>query len=301
MVRYIILENTLFFNINTLVNYMQPSIITVPAKKESTLSERQIKALVNNRILLPKSAIIITDRDPQSTTSKFVKTDDISVIESLNARGWVIEEYKEQKRQKRNQHRVGFQKYRATYHHKSNSFDLEEEGNLTIVQTGAHDGTTKQTLQLGFLRQASLHNVIAGGIFKWSMKHYSNQPEYLPAVMQELVEHLPLLKLQINKMYSKILTTAEVKKFAEKAIAFRFLNKVVDIKDVLKVHREADEGNRLWKVYNRVHENLLLPNYEVGTVKNNETRYRKPKTPTGINFVIDFNVNIWNLAQDVLK
>jgi hypothetical protein len=280
---------------------MQPSIATVPVKKESRLSERQLKALLNNEILLPKSAIIITERDPQSTTSKFRKTDDISVIENLNTRGWKIQQYQEQRRQKRNQHRVGFQKYRATYHHGSTSFDLEGEGKLTIVQTGAHDGTTKQTLQLGFFRTVSLHNVIAGGIFKWSMKHYSDQPEYLPKVMQELVEHLPLLKLQINKMYSKILTSAETREFAEKAIKLRFLDKVVNVKDVLKVHREADEGNRLWKVYNRVHENLLVPHYEVGTVKNNETKYRKPKTPTGINFVIDFNVDMWNLAQDFLK
>lgn len=135
------------------------------------------------------------------------------------------------------------------------------------------------------------------------MKHYSDQPEYLPNILDELITHLPLLRLQIEKMNDRILLKNDVHELATRAIALRFKeDQQVDIQDILKTRRGSDDSFRLWKVYKVIHENLLDPNYMIGKVKeNNSVVYRKPKTPKGLNFVIDFNVNMWNLALEYIK
>lgn len=269
----------------------------------AVLTDRQTLILQKNPVLKPKSAIINLGRDPQSTSKKFKKTDDLMVIEELNARNWYITCYKEQKRQQRNKHRVGFQKYRAIYINDTQEVPVAG-GKLTILQTGAHDGTTKQTLQLGFYNSVSLHHVVvAGDLFKWSLKHYAQDPEQLPKVLAQLKAKLPLVKLKIQTFHDTLLTSQQMEEFTKRAITLRYGDKYdIDYRDVLKAQRPEDQGNRLWKVYNRVHENLLHPDYTVG-LKDKEGnvlsgRTRKPKTPTGINFILNFNVKMWNLAEE---
>lgn len=290
-------------NITNITKPIQQSIANENESFFKTLTERQSLILQNNPIIKPWYAILNLGRDPQSTTPKFKKTDDLQVIEELNARNWYISDYIEQKRQKRNKHRVGFQKYRAIYLNDSHDL-MMPEGHITIIQTGAHDGTTKQTLQLGFYRNVSLHHlVISGDVFKWSLKHYADDPEQLSKVLNVLKIKLPLVKLKIQNFYDTLLTTSQMEDFARRAINIRYKDKYeVDIQDVLKVQRPQDEGNRLWKVYNRVHENLLNPQYEVGVIKTEHskknTKVRKPKSPKGINFILNFNLQLWNLAEE---
>lgn len=53
----------------------------------NSLSDAQLKVLEKNSILRPKNAILDQGRDPQSTSSKFKKTNDLLVINTLNDRG----------------------------------------------------------------------------------------------------------------------------------------------------------------------------------------------------------------------
>ena len=68
------------------------------------------------------------------------------------------------------------------------------------------------------------------------------------------------------------------------------------IEDILSVSRAEDEGNDLWKVYNRIQENLINGNYEIKTKKGS----RKGSSIKSIDNGIKINEGLWNLAKSYL-
>lgn len=272
----------------------------LPEQRQSTLLEL-------NPGLKPSSAILSLQRDPHSTSTKYVKTDDMAVLQALNQQGWKMINYVEQKRQKRNRHRIGFQKYRAVYVNDNSQFIVPDLGQLSIIQTGAHDGTTKQTLQIGFHSFISLHDIGLGtDLFSWDIKHRSEYPNHLHHIIDLALSKTPLAKAAIEQLNSKILTIPQSEAFAKEAIELRFEGKYnVDVNDVLKPLSKTDKGASIWKIYNRIHKNLLDPKFSVGVLdpktKQPTGKERKASKMKSIIFIHNFNVRMWNLANKYNK
>ena len=90
-------------------------------------------------------------------------------------------------------------------------------------------------------------------------------------VIEESTKTFPVIYKEIDKMKNRELTEREIRGFAKTASELRNPNLskslTVGLDQILEELRPQDSGNDLWKVYNRVQENLINGNYEIKTKK----------------------------------
>jgi hypothetical protein len=94
------------------------------------------------------------------------------------------------------------------------------------------------------------------------------------------------------------MTDKEMRLFAEKAIQARFgEEKLVDaseIQQVLASTRDADTGNNLWVVMNRVQEHLVRGGFTTVGVDKKERKVRKI---TNMLKDVELNQKLWELTE----
>jgi hypothetical protein len=105
----------------------------------------------------------------------------------------------------------------------------------------------------------------------------------------------------INKMKTRKMTHKEISSFARAAANLRSstLTERIssNIEEVISPKRGADEGDDLWKVYNRAQENLMQGNFEIKTKKGS----RKGTSIRSIDKGIKMNEDLWNLAKSYIS
>lgn len=256
---------------------------------------------LNPAIYTDKASILNKARNPHKTTEKYAETDDLSVVETFNAHGWYVQDYRELKPRRKNSSNQGFQKYLAIYESKDNTFSTPE-GRARLLQIGSHDGTTPLIINAGFIRFACLNGLICSDdIFEpLSIKHLGSIPQQVDEVMNSFARSVPFVFGKIRDMSERILSTTEQLDFAKRAAAMRFkADNTVDLNDVLYVRRDEDKSPTLWTVFNRIQENLLNPydGFKVLTAKN---KARKVRSVNNITTTVTFNKGLWHLANTYL-
>jgi len=247
------------------------------------------------------SSILNNSRDKSKTTERYQETDDLAVIESLNAQGWFMTKYQQVNPHKGNA--AIYKPYLATYRNK-NLPEVPGEGALTLLQTSAKDGTRKHNIMLGFFRFACLNGMVCGtDIFEpISIKHIGPVPAQIVDIVQQVTEQVPLVNDRILEMKDVILTESQQLEFAKKAVELRFgeVNKLEKFHQVLNPNREADMGDDVWRVLNRCQENLTRKSTHLTTISSNG-RYRKTQEVRNIDANLKINTGLWELAESYLQ
>jgi hypothetical protein len=266
----------------------------LPSKTESRKQE-----LWDNNNISQYSSILNTYRDPSRTSDRYAETNDLGVIEKMNANGWFITEYNEL--QVRDQRRQGFQKYCATYENNDVAFRTKE-GKARIIQIGSHDGTAKLGFYAGFFRWACANGLMPGiSIFEpYLIKHTGDAALEVDPVVEHFIESCPAIFNRIGEMEERFLTPMEKLEFELQAIALRFGDvKKVDPTRISQVRRPADEGDSLWKIFNRIQENVMDPPENLKIVSE-EGKERKAKKITQIDTKVQLNKDLWTVADSFL-
>jgi hypothetical protein len=115
--------------------------------------------------------------------------------------------------------------------------------------------------------------------------------ESLQAKVNEVIEKLPGLVQKINLFKSTKLTDDQMNEFAYKAATLRTKAKV-NVEELLGVERDADQGNDLWAVFNRVQEKILGGSFRSGK--------RKSRSVTSFQKDIEINEQLFELAGSYL-
>ena len=118
--------------------------------------------------------------------------------------------------------------------------------------------------------------------------------ESLQAKVAEMITKLPGLVQKINLFKSTKLTDEQMIEFAYKAATLRTKAKV-NTEELLVVERDADKGNDLWAVFNRVQEKLVNGGFHATSTFNQKRR----KIRSIKSFVNDVKLNeqLWELAE----
>lgn len=228
-----------------------------------------------------RASILNTGRDPDRTSEHYSTTDDLKAVRTLNENGWFVSQYKQVKAH--NADKSQFRTYLATYTHES-GLEIPEEGKLTVLQKGSHDGSKKLVFNLGFYRFICANGMVAGeSLFNpLEIKHIGDKPAQLDAVVSRLLGIAPALFDKIKEFQGLNLTESQALGFAHEALALRFGEEApVRPEDVLVPLRHADATNSLWRVLNRVQERLIKKTNLIGT-------YKKPMVDKDKNPVLDF-------------
>jgi hypothetical protein len=232
---------------------------------------------------------VFTTEKLSTLTDKYIQTPTSRVVEDLMNLGWEVTKATEVKARKNK----GFQKHMVIFRHPNimikgkNGDDAQPQ----ILLTNSHDGKNAFNFRVGLFRFVCENGlVISDADFSnVSIRHINYTFESLQAQVNELISKLPGLVDKINLFKSTTLTEQQMIDFATKAVGLR--NKAtVNIMDVLSVERDADHGNDLWAVFNRVEEKIINGGYSYGR------KNRKARSIKNFQQDIALNEQLWELA-----
>lgn len=257
---------------------MSQELNTNSMMTSKTYSLEEIKAMAPS---------VFTSEKAPHLTDKYIQTPTSRVVEDLMKLGWQVTRAQEVNSRKYK----GFQKHIVVFRHP----DIQIKGKNgddafpQILLTNSHDGKAAFNFRVGIFRLVCSNGlVVADADFNnVSIRHMNYTFESLQAKVNEVIEKLPGLVQKINLFKSTKLTDNQMIEFALKAATLRTKAKV-NAEELLVVERDADRGNDLWAVFNRVQEKLLGGSFRSGK--------RKSRSVKSFQKDIEVNEQLFELA-----
>ena len=234
-----------------------------------------------------------------SNKYQFIKNSD--VLENLSTLGWNPREMSEVKARK--SHTKGFQKHLIRL--SNPEFKTVNVGDEVpeLILTNSHNGKNSFSFRIGIYRLVCSNGLVipTEEFTNITVKHVGNMVSQIQEVINKMSGSFSSVYGDINKMKTKKMTTREISSFARAAANLRSstLTERIssNIEEVISPKRGADEGDDLWKVYNRAQENLIRGNFEIKTKKGS----RKGTSIRSIDKGIKINEDLWNLAKSYIS
>ena len=254
-------------------------------KKHTSLSNQELRGLV-------PSAFATTQSKKVSNKYTFIST--ATVLDDMNKLGW--EPFNASQRKSRKSQDAMFTKHMI----RLRNGDVGNIGDSIpeVVLTNSHDGRNAFTLHAGLFRMVCSNGlVIADTTFEQvKIKHQWYNFEEIRKIMDNMLEVVPKVITQVNKLNSISLNEEQQIEFASKALLTRYPkgNEVLNVEDLLSPVRQSDRGNDLWKIFNVVQEKLI----KGGLVFNDKKeKMQKLRPIINIDRRIDVNKKLWELTE----
>lgn len=201
-------------------------------------------------------------RNHQKILSKPYQIETLDVIENLQDKGWKIKgsyqnQSKKSKRISSHVIKLEHPDFPLTKHNGA------PEAIANLIISNSCNGSSPLELNLGAYRRVCSNGLIARDAMQsQKIKHNSNDYYQLNQILSDLNIKTQEVLAEFSSLKDKTLTAAQMEKFAKRASQIRFGKKSneIDPLQLLNVVRDEDKGDNLWKVYNRVQENLTQPN-----------------------------------------
>lgn len=179
---------------------------------------------------------------------------------------------------------------------------INAEGDVNHVEIALYnssDGTSKFRMEVGIFRMVCSNGLVVksqdfGSI---NMRHSGYSFESLKQSIDEMVAGLPNVVTKINTFSNRILTQAEMTKLAQQAYELRNSGRVAtaeELQAILTPRRDADKGDNLWVVFNRVQEAVLTGG---SLLVDRRGRMRTAKPINNLDKGLKLNQELWSLAE----
>jgi hypothetical protein len=165
-----------------------------------------------------------------------------------------------------------------------------------IVLINSHDGTSSYTMHAGLFRPVCCNGLLMriADIGFVRLAHRNVLVGEVVRSALELAARFDGMQMICEAMAARDLSLGERQSFASKALQLRYEGHApIEPDRLLGVRRQADEGSDLWRVYNRVQENLLrggLPG------RSQSGRQVSTRAIGAIREDVRINLALWNLA-----
>ncbi len=226
---------------------------------------------------------------------KFVPTTDI--IESMDKQGWSLTDAKQSKSKSevRNKYGVHIVKFQHPELYISDG-NGGIEGRPQLVFINSHDGSRPLQSELGIFRLVCTNGLIVkshdfGGFRERHTKLTNDEVKQLIdsklGLMTKAIE-------KINDWTGISMKAIDMRKFATDALLMRLNEERQpeehEIMSILEPKRSQDNSNDLWRVYNRVQENLIKGGFQIGE--------RTARAITNPIADMTLNQGLWQLAEE---
>ena len=239
----------------------------------------------------------------QGLTDKYVHIPTDTIVEDMEALGWVPYEVKTVRSKKDNasvkKHLIQFFNPEIVINNEEGKADMYP----SLLLINSHDGSTAVRFEMGVFRLVCSNGLVVKsedfGGFK--MRHMGYSFGDLRNYISELVNTLPTMVENLNKFSQVEMTSEQQHDFALKAIEARFGEEKQlpesEIQNLLLAERKADEGNSVWVVLNRVQEKLTSGGFGYLNAKGKPRKARAVK-----NFTQDVSMNqkLWAIAEEYI-
>ena len=170
-----------------------------------------------------------------------------------------------------------------------------------IVILNSHEGTASLKMMFGLFRLVCANGlIVSAGIDELDVKlrHNMINVTKLNESVEYITAHTDTVINKLEAMQAKKLDYTDALTFAMDAMALRFTDKTpIDAVQLLASRRQEDEDDTLWKVFNRVQENLVVGGLS-GRFEDGRRFTTRPVNR--INGNVKLNQQLWNLAEQFL-
>lgn len=230
----------------------------------------------------------------------------IQPLQTLLDNGWGVYEASQQR--SRAADRDPYTKHMLRLR-KLEHFDISSkkigDGVPEVVMVNAHDGTAAYHLHAGYFRIVCMNGMIAGSrMAGFKVRHTisaQTNTEVLEAAEKTVTEKFPLMLEHVEAMQQKTVTEAAAIEWAKLASRLRYGDTMAPFEpsDLLQCRRTADAGDTVWKVLNRIQENLLNGGWETrSTMFNRRSQVRAVER---VSAVVKINGGLWDHALELLE
>jgi hypothetical protein len=236
---------------------------------------------------------------PASRVSKrytFIPT--AQILTDLDSLGWKVRsitnpKYKSEGKQLHGKHLVRLF---------NPNIQINAEGDVNHVEIALYnssDGTSRFRMEVGIFRMVCSNGLVVksqdfGSI---NIRHSGYSFESLKEGIDNMVAGLPNVVQKINTFSSRILSQTEMSELAQQAYSLRNSGRVAtqeELQAILTPRRDADKGDNLWVVFNRVQESILTGG---NTFTDRRGRNRTARPINNLDKGLKLNQELWSLAE----
>lgn len=246
---------------------------------------------------------VTQDKAHHKVSDRYTQINTSLIIEKLLDSGFEMYEAKEAHVRKKDN--VGFQKHLVTLKYT----ELETaEGVPTVVIRNSHNRTSGLSLFSGYIRFACFNGLIAGtGIEDFHIRHKRSWETDVDTFLDRYVDTVYQLQADYDMMKNYRMSAYMEIQFVRKAAELRYsLDDYMDVRELSRIKRIEDRGNDLYRIFNRVQENLLAGDFERRIVNVSEELGRveswgKAKVITNTEEIVRLNRGLHDIAMGVLN
>ena len=182
----------------------------------------------------------------------------------------------------------------------------KQDGANEVILVNSHDGSSAYQLLAGYLRFVCQNGMVAGDIVEnHKVRHTGSVQNDVIDVAYKVLDDLKMVDESREGMMATTLNSAEQNILAKAALGLRFgytengeLASPVAEWKALSPNRTADQGNDLWRTFNRVQENLIKGGMRGRTQNNRRTTTREVQSVDGL---VGLNRAMWTLAEEMKR
>ena len=231
-------------------------------------------------------------------SGRYVHVPTDRVVARMREAGWLPVDVEEQRCVSAD--RVGFQKHAVSFR-RAEQMQTLDEYNVELKLINSHDGGCAYQLHAGIYRRICSNGLVVAdsGFEAIRYRHVGLTVEEVIRGSLDLADAIPALSDRIDEMRHHSMTEEAQVGFARRAIASRWETAPpIEVEDILSPRRSEDAGSDLWRVMNRVQENVLKGGVDY-TAANGRTR--RTRGLRGIDSRVTVNKAIWSIAEATLR
>jgi hypothetical protein len=248
--------------------------------------------------LMARVPSIFAEEAHQSRSDRYAYIPTIELVKNLQSEGWSPTFAVQAKT--RDEDRMGHAKHMLRFRHATARSLTEEVPEVILINS--HDGSTSYQMLSGYFRFVCCNGLVIGqSAVEVRVPHRGNIIESVLEGASTMLTHFDRTAGQVDGMKAITLSTGEQRAFAAAARSLRFENpELVEVDDVNRARRTADQGGDLWSTFNRVQENVVRGGVRVANPAKPRER-RRSREVAGIAENVKLNQALWTLAEEMAR
>jgi len=257
-------------------------------------------------------SITQTERNNETTSSRYSFIPTLKIIEDLNKEGWIPTDAQEVKARKSN----GFQKHLIRFRNDDFTGNFGNDCQPEIVLTNSHNGLASFQLMAGLIRFACANGMIIhdGLIADHKIRHQGYTTEIVKEAVYNILDDMPKVYNSVQRFKDITLDKDEKHAFGKAALSLiydeeQLKNALIDdtAKRLVEPRRREDTDNNLWNTFNTVQEKVIKgARFMREEMPESRTRYahtrtRKTKETKSIDKNVKINKALWQFTEEVAK
>ena len=264
---------------------------------------------IHERVELPDAQLrtlapsVFAAQAMPGVSSRYAFVPTAQLVGRLRDAGWAPVSAVEQK--VKLDERRGFQKHLIRLQRRD-VLPVKGEYTPELCLINSHDRSSAYQLHAGLYRFICANGMFVGdgnAFERVSIRHAGFTPEEVIEASFRILNQVPAITARVEAFRARQLTDAESRAFATAALQIRY-NDVqtapIGPEKLLEARRYEDAGQDLWRVLNRVSENVLRGGLrDESRSRVDGRRFPRTRAITGLDRNVKLNKELWSLAQRV--